>query len=133
MNVKVVCLVCRIQIKNVQNPYRKVAGYKGYSCTTYGESSIPSLGIERPKLGISVRRFGIDVCKLGIEFMEDYELLPFSSVCTMRSAVRPSQRSGRVVCFHSPCSSLSSEAERAKEFSPTSSLVPMRQVSGCSA
>ena len=60
--------------------------------------------------------------------MEDYELLPFSSVCTMRSAVRPSQRSGRVVCFHSPCSSLSSEAERAKEFSPTSSLVPMRQV-----
>ena len=95
--------------------------------------SIPSLGIERPKLGISVRRFGIDVCKLGIEFMEDYELLPFSSVCTMRSAVRPSQRSGRMACFHSPCSSLSSEAERAKEFSPTSSLVPIRQVSGCSA
>ena len=31
--------------------------------------------------------------------MEDYELLPFSSVCTMRSAVRPSQRSGRVVGY----------------------------------
>lgn len=30
MNVKVVCLVCRIQIKNVQNPYRKVAGYIAY-------------------------------------------------------------------------------------------------------
>ena len=29
MNVKVVCLVDRIQIKNVQKPYRKVAGYKG--------------------------------------------------------------------------------------------------------
>ena len=27
----------------------------------------------------------------------------FSKVCTIRSAVRPSQRSGRVVCFHSPC------------------------------
>ena len=36
----------------------------------------------------------------------------------MRSAVRPSQRSGRVVCFQSPCSSLSRAAERAMEFSP---------------
>lgn len=36
-----------------------------------------------------------------------YIFSPFISVCTIRSAVRPSQRSGRVVCFHSPCSSLS--------------------------
>ena len=62
-----------------------------------------------------------------------YIFSPFISVCTIRSAVRPSQRSGRVVCFHSPCSSLSRAAERAKEFSPTSSLVPVRHVSGCSA
>ena len=60
--------------------------------------------------------------------MEDYELLPFSSVCTMRSAVRPSQRSGRVVCFHSPCSSLSSEAERAKLVSGIARLAESRGI-----
>ena len=57
----------------------------------------------------------------------------FNNTCTMRSAVRPSQRSGRTLCFHSPFSILSSAADRANEFSPTSSLVPIRHVSGCSA
>ena len=58
---------------------------------------------------------------------------PLINVCTIRSAVRPSQRSGNVVCFHSPCINVSSTAANATGSSFTNSLVPTRQVSGCSA
>ena len=54
-------------------------------------------------------------------------------ICTMRSAVRPSQRSGSSPRFHSPFISVSIALASSAESSPTNSLVPIRQVSGCSA
>ena len=71
------------------------AGLRFHGAPLRGEglhllSLIHIFGIERPKLGISVRRFGIDVCKLGIEFMEDYELLPFSS-CLLYTSEYPTK------------------------------------------
>ena len=54
-------------------------------------------------------------------------------ICTMRSAVRPSQRSGSSPCFHSPFISVSIALASSAGSSPTNSLVPIRQVSGCSA
>ena len=54
-------------------------------------------------------------------------------ICTMRSAVRPSQRSGSSPRFHSPFISVSIALASSAGSSPTNSLVPIRQVSGCSA
>ena len=51
-------------------------------------------------------------------------------VSTMRSAVRPSQRSGSSPRFHSPFISVSIALASSAESSPTNSLVPIRQVSG---
>ena len=51
----------------------------------------------------------------------------------MRSAVRPSQRSGSSPRFHSPFISVSIALASSAGSSPTNSLVPIRQVSGCSA
>ena len=46
-------------------------------------------------------------------------------ICTMRSAVRPSQRSGSSPRFHSPFISVSIALASSAEASPTNSLVPI--------
>lgn len=70
---------------------------------------------------------------LGFGTERVYFASPLIRVCTMRSAVLPSQRSGNVVCFHFPLSKIFILAESASGLSFTSSFVPMRHVSGCSA
>lgn len=54
-------------------------------------------------------------------------------ICTIRSAVRPSQRSGSSPLFHLPFINVSIALARRTGSSPTSSFVPIRHVSGCSA
>ena len=50
-------------------------------------------------------------------------------ICTMRSAVRPSQRSGRAQCFHSPFTIHDTSSARRCGSSPTSTFEPTLTVS----
>ena len=57
---------------------------------------------------------------------------PSMSICTMRSAVRPSQRSGSAPSFHSPRAMRPTIWPSSSGSSPTSSFVPTFTVSMCS-